>query len=166
MPTPQTDANQFLGGVIMPVLAGLGMDSPSAEKLLMMTACHESMGFCYRVQLSGPALSYFQIEPNTLDDLYRNYLSYRPGRLAQLDAYLPSGMPRLEALEANDAYACAAARMIYARVAEALPDVHDDMALADYAKRYWNTALGKATAEKYLADFHTYGPNPAPSNWA
>ncbi len=165
MPTPQTDANHFLSGVIMPVLAGLGMDSPSAAKLLMMTACHESMGFCYRTQVNGPALSYFQVEPNTLDDLYKNYLAYRPRRQAQLDAYLPVGMSHLEALEADDAYACAAARMIYARVAEALPNVRDDMALAEYAKRYWNTAFGKATPEKYLADFHTYGPSPAPSSW-
>ncbi|WP_262689771.1 hypothetical protein [Kordiimonas aestuarii] len=165
-PQPQTDANTFLDGVIIPVLRDLGMDSPAAEKLLMMTAAHESMGFRYRAQVGGPALSYFQIEPATLEDLYQNYLAYRPGRQAMLDIYLPAGMGRIDALEHDDRYACAAARLLYARVPDALPVVSDDMALAAYAKRYWNTDFGKATPEKYLDDFISYGPKPCPTGWA
>ncbi|WP_417451267.1 hypothetical protein [Kordiimonas sp.] len=165
LPEPQTDANTFLARVIIPVLADLGMDSPAAEKLLMMTAAHESMGFRYRVQVGGPALSYFQIEPATLEDLYVNYLSFRRGRQAMLDAYLPDGMSRTQALEQDDHYACAAARLLYARMPEALPDVADDMALAAYAKRNWNTSYGNATPEKYLDDFINYGPKPCPATW-
>ena len=149
----------------MPVLDAMNMDSVAAEKLLIMTAAHESMGFRYRRQVGGPALSYFQIEPATLDDLYSNYLAYRPNRQKVVDVFVPIGMNRREALEHDDRYACACARMIYARVAEALPDAGDEPALAAYAKRYWNTPAGKATAAKYLADFRAHVPVPAPAHW-
>jgi hypothetical protein len=165
VPEPMTHARAFLNGAIVPVLHAMGMSGVAAEKLLLMTAAHESMGFRYRRQVGGPALSYFQIEPATLDDLYANYLAFRPRRQTAVDAFLPAGMDRLEALEHDDRYACALARMIYARVAEALPDAEDELALANYAKRYWNTPSGKATAEKYLRDFRAYGPTPAPVHW-
>lgn len=165
MPDPQTNGDDFLTGVIIPVLTQIEMNSPEAQKLLMMTACHESMGFRYRKQVNGPALSYFQIEPATLNDLYDNYLAYRPDKQALLDGYLPEGMDRLEALETQDDYACCAARLIYYRQPAAIPPVTDEEALAVYAKQYWNTELGKATPEKYLQDFHRYGPENPPSDW-
>ena len=125
------------------------------------------MGFRYRTQVGGgPALSYFQMEPATLEDLYHNYLDYRPDLRSRLDAYLPSDMHRIDALKNDDRYACAAARLQYARMPEALPNVADDMALAAYAKRYWNTNAGKATPGQYLDDFAAYGPQPYPANWA
>ncbi len=165
VPEPQTHAYAFLDGVIAPVLQTLRMGSVAAEKLLLMTAAHESMGFRYRRQVGGPALSYFQIEPATLDDLYANYLAFRPARQAKMDAFLPTGMNRLDALEQDDRYACACARMIYARVQAALPDAADDMALAAYAKQHWNTHAGKASAAKYLHDFHLHCPAPHPERW-
>lgn len=166
MAEPLTNADDFLKSVIHPVLDRMGMNSSAAAKLLMITACHESLGFRYRRQVGGPALSFFQIEPDTLDDLYENYLKYRPGRQMLLDQYLPDDMTRVEALEKRDDYACAAARLIYARVPAPLPEVGDVAGLAAYCKRYWNTDLGAATPEKYLADFERYGPHPAPASWA
>lgn len=166
MPDPLTTANDFLDQTLTPVLDEMAMNSPAASKLLMMTATHESMGFRYRVQVGGPALSYYQIEPSTLDDLYKNYLSFRPERQALLDKYLPEGMSRNEALKNNDDYATAAARLQYSRVPEALPDVGDNEALAKYAKQYWNTDLGAATWQNYVDSFKLYGPNPAPADWA
>jgi len=165
MSEPETNADGFLRDVIEPVLKDMAMDGAAAEKILMMTACHESMGFRYRAQVGGPALSFFQIEPNTLDDLYENYLSCRPDKQALVDAYLPEGMDRFEALEKEDKYACAAARMIYWRVPEGLPEVADDEGLAAYAKQYWNTPEGAATVEKYLDDYRRYGPKPEPQSW-
>ncbi|SDD28061.1 hypothetical protein [Kordiimonas lacus] len=166
MADPETNADDFLKDVIEPVLKDMAMDGAAAEKLLMMTACQESMGFRYRVQQGGPALSYFQVEPNTLNDLYENYLAFRPDMQALVDAYLPEELDRLEALETDDKYACAVARMIYWRVPEALPHVLDDEGLAAYAKKYWNTEQGAATAQKYLDDYRRYGPNPEPVGWA
>ena len=167
MPESKTSADKLLKEIIQPVLDEMGMRSAAAEKLLIMTAAHESLGFRYRRQQGGgPALSYYQIEPATLDDLYENYLAFRPGKQALLDAYLPEETSRTDALENSDKYATAAARLIYARVPDALPDVADDEALAAYAKKFWNTDLGAATPEKYLADYRAYGPKPEPASWA
>jgi len=166
MADPKTNSDDFLKETLEPVLTEMGMRSPSAEKLLIMTAAHESMGYRYRAQQGGPALSYYQIEPNTLDDLYTNYLAFRPAKQALLDAYLPEGMARAEALENIDSYATAAARLIYGRVPDALPGVADSEALAKYAKKFWNTELGAATWEKYLSDYNLYGPKPEPTTWA
>ncbi|NVJ71366.1 MAG: hypothetical protein HWE08_13475 [Alphaproteobacteria bacterium] len=169
---PRMTTPAFLETVITPVLQDLGretvaLDSPAAAKLLMMTACHESAGLYYRRQVGGgPALSFFQIEPGTLEDLYTNFLAYRPQFKAVLDSYLPAGMSRIDALATEDRYACAAARLLYWRHPAPIPAVTDDEGLAQYAKEYWNTALGAATAENYLDDFKRWGPAPAPKSWA
>lgn len=149
------DGRQFRLEVVRPVLLDMGMWSEAAENLLMMTAAHESMGFKHRRQIGGPALSYFQIEPATLQDLYDNYLSYRPGRQAELDKWYSGD--RLVALENDDRYATAVARMIYARVKDPLPAYDDLEALALYAKRYWNTPEGKASPGKYRDDYLRWG---------
>lgn len=128
------------------------MNSASAQKLLLMAACHESGGLKHWRQIGGPALSYFQIEAATLYDLSENYLSYRSGRQALLDAHLPQGKSREVALQESDAYACAAARFLYAWVCAALPAAADEVAMSEYCKKYWNTELGRATAQKYLDD--------------
>jgi len=152
------NASDFLADTLRPTLHEIGMYSPSAEKLLLMTACHESAGFKYRRQVGGPALSFFQMEPNTLTDLYDNYLSYRPDRLAMLDQYRPLPLSHTEALERIDAYACAAARLQYSRVKEPLPEASDDWGMAEYCKEHWNTTAGKATPQKYYDDWLRYKP--------
>lgn len=166
------DAKEFLENSLRPTLiemdsmpnsTEIDMYSLAAEKLLLMTACHESGGFEYRHQQGGgPALSYFQMEPSTLNDLYKNYLSYHPDLRDMLDSYLPEGMSPEEALEKVDAYACAATRLQYSRFSEALPEASDDWAMAGYCKKYWNTDAGKATQQKYYDDWQTYKPDGYP----
>jgi len=151
-------ASEFLADTLRPTLIVMGMHSPAAEKLLLMTACHESMGFRYRRQIKGPALSYFQIEPATLADLYDSYLDYRSAKRATLNKHLPGDMTPLEALKNDDTYAVACARMIYARVSAPLPDADDEHGLAAYAKKHWNTEAGKATAQKYYDDYQRWKP--------
>lgn len=159
------NANEFLTNAVRPVLHKMGMWSAAAEKLLIMTACHESGGFQYRTQQGGPAVSYFQIEPASFNDLWHRYLEGKDERRKLVDQFLPSGVDPLVALELNDEFACAVARMKYASVPEALPAVSDDEALAQYCKTHWNTEAGKATPEKYLRDFQLYAPNPLPAEW-
>lgn len=152
------NARQFLEETLRPTLHKMEMYSPAAEKLLLMTACHESGGFVYDRQVDGPALSYYQIEPATLNDLYENYLSFRPERQALLDQFMPEEDIRDEGLM-DAVYATAAARLIYTRVPEALPEFADDDGMGRYCKKYWNTEAGKATAEKYINDWLRYKPD-------
>jgi len=152
------NAQEFLDEILHPTLQKMEMDSPEAEKLLLMTACHESGGFVYDRQVGGPALSYFQVEPNTLNDLYTNYLDYRPEKKELLDQFKPSEDCTTEEALMDPVFATAAARMIYARVSEPLPELTDDDAMGRYCKKYWNTDAGKATAEKYVNDWLRYKP--------
>jgi len=152
-----TTAIQFLNGVIRPVLHDMDMWSKSAERLLLMTASHESGGFKHRKQVGGgPALSFYQIEPDTLRDLYRNHLSFHGHKREAIRLFELEGFDTPEIALLDDKYATAAARLIYSRCPEPLPDAADLENLGRYCKSYWNTDLGKATPQKYVDDFMRY----------
>ncbi len=153
------NATEFLEGTLRPTLLKMDMQSPSAEKLLLMTACHESGGFKYDRQVDGgPALSYYQIEPETLEDLYLNFLEYRPRRKALLNGFEPSANCTPEEALMDPVYATAAGRLIYSRVLQPLPAVDNDNGLADYWKAHWNTPLGKGTVDEFLKDWRHCKP--------
>lgn len=143
---------QFRKRVIRPVLARLNLWSPAAELLLLGTALHESNNLKYIAQVGGgPALGLYQMEPFTLDDLYRNALS-GPGVPARvLNDFMVNGFTRAENLSANPLYATAACRLQYWRFPEPLPAPDDALGLARYWKRYWNTEQGAGTPEHFIA---------------
>ena len=71
-------ASQTLALVIRPALEKLSLWSLSAEELVLGTAIVES-GLTYLKQHGdGPALGLWQVEPATHDDLYTNFLNFRP----------------------------------------------------------------------------------------
>lgn len=146
----------FIYNIIRPTLEKMDMWSPAAEKLLVMIACHESMGFRFRKQISGPAVSFYQIEPATFTDVWDRYLGRRQLKKANVVQFLPDDLTPIEALTISDEFATSIARMKLYMVPEALPLATDDEGLARYAKKYWNSELGKATPEKYLNDFQIY----------
>ena len=156
--------------------------SPAAERLLFMTAAHESGGFKYRRQIAGykadgsiipgVARSLWQIEPATYRDLWDTYLTavapQRGALMKRLMQLLLTERERVDplaALETNDYWACAVARMIYARVPAPLPKVYQAAKLGAYAKEHWNTKLGAATSEVYVHDAETHGPVCNPDEW-
>ena len=122
--------------------------SESAARLLCMIAGHESGGFCYVHQLGGPALGLFQMEPLTFQDV-----SEYCARKDYLDGELPSIPSRL-IFDAH--FAAAMARVFFLRIPEPLPDPDHITALANYAKRYWNTWQGKATPDDYANAWRTH----------
>ncbi|WP_422444221.1 hypothetical protein [Endozoicomonas sp. ALB091] len=139
--------------VIKPTLLHLGMHSESAVNLLLGTVAHESKMGAFLKQVGGPALGIYQIEPATLEDVYKNYLSYRPSLLKDIEALRAEGMTRDQSLINNLAYATAIARLVYRRVPEPLP-AHDDIAgLAAYWKKHYNTYLGKGNRQQFMDAF-------------
>ena len=71
-------ASQILSLVIRPALSKINLWSHSAEELVLGTAIVES-GLTYIRQWDdGPALGLWQVEPSTQNDLYTNFLNYRP----------------------------------------------------------------------------------------
>jgi hypothetical protein len=148
----------LLSYVIEPVLKDLGLYSPEAAQLLLATAAQESSLGEYLVQLGeGPALGIFQMEPNTHDDIYDNYLFYRPELRDSVEAFLFGGQPPEFNLVSNLAYMTAMARIHYLRVPEALPALGDIAGMARYWKKFYNTSEGKGTEEEFKHNFHRFG---------
>lgn len=155
--------------VIRPTLQYLHPQIPhsgEAEDLLLMTAAHESNLGQYLKQVNGPALGIYQMEPETLRDIQENFLQFRPSLMDTVEDFLaPFGDSPEWDLVYNLAYATAAARVHYFRVPEALPKRVDHVlgeeffkedylwALAAYAKRFWNTPEGAATADDYYEKY-------------
>lgn len=72
--------DHLLQDVIRPALAVIGLQSVAAEQLLLGTAAAESrLGTYLHQQGNGPALSPWQIEPATHEDVWRNVLAFKPG---------------------------------------------------------------------------------------
>lgn len=142
-------------GMIRTALLTLDLPrSEAAVRLLCMTAAHESGQYRYSRQITGPAMGLFQMEPNTFYDVMK-YINGRPDRF---HVFLVDQHIKPEAMVFDFVFATAIARIFYLRIPKALPDPDDLRGLADYAKQYWNTALGKATADDYYeAYIRDYG---------
>ena len=137
--------------VIRPVLQALELHSAEAEDLLMMTAAQESkLGF-HLVQINGPALGIYQIEPATHRDILR-YLSRRTDLAHKVGSFAVKGSD--DELTWNLAYATAIARIKYYMVPTPIPSTVEGQAA--YYKKYYNTPLGKATALEAMENYLKY----------
>lgn len=141
---------QFSEQIVAPSLKHMGLWSKSAEQLVLGTSIVESH-LTWLVQLgSGPAKGLFQVEPNTVNDLYSNYLPYRPDLLSLLNKITIPSMPRETQLVYNLWYSAAICRLLYFRHPEALPEAGDIAGHANYWKKYYNTSAGKGNPQNYI----------------
>jgi len=108
----------------------------------------------FLVQLGGgPALGIFQMEPNTHDDIWLNFLQYREALAGEIRGqYMVNGVA--SELVWNLAYATAMCRMHYLRKPGAIPTSVEGMAA--YWKKHYNTELGKGTEEEFIANYNRY----------
>lgn len=151
-----TKIESFRDEVIVPTLRCMGYNTPNRVQLLLGTALHESAGLRYRKQIKGPAISFYQIEPATFQDIWKNYLNYRLHLLERVQTLqAPFDLP-LEALRYNDYFATAVACVFYLRIPEKLPKYGDILGQAQYWKKYYNTVKGKGTVEAYLESWNSY----------
>ncbi len=123
-----------------------------AEDLLMATCVAESLGGTYLKQVGGPALGIYQMEPFTHNDIWKNYLAYKPDlfrRLLTLSGS-PSPMEHPELMVSNLTYATAMARVHYYRVSEPLPKNSSLELLGQYWKDHYNTKAGAGTADHFV----------------
>jgi len=141
--------NQFEDLIVQPTLEELGCATPNAIQLVTATALAESRLF-YIHQLGGPALGVFQMEPATHDDVWNNYLRYRPEIADKIDA-MGTGLRCPHELIWNLKYAAAMCRIHYLRVPKPLPQYNNAHSMAQYWKEHYNTHLGKGTIEHFLS---------------
>ena len=157
------DFNQFKEHVVIPTLKYLDSEIPYSEEavdLLLLTCAHESRGGTYLRQkgMTGDvgAFGVYQMELATHADIYLNFLNHRNALYDLAYALQSESFTVAQDLITSLAYATAMARVHYWRVAEALPSKDDTRylpLLGEYAKKYYNTNLGKATASKYVMDY-------------
>jgi len=155
--------HQFRKHVVIPTLEYLADEIPYSEEavdLLMLTAGHESKGgkFLRQVGMLGDsgAFGVYQMEMATHEDIYVNFLQYKEKLESPIIALVSEELSSQQDLITNLAYATAMARVHYWRVKEALPskqEVNYLDNLGKYAKQYYNTVEGKATASKYVTDY-------------
>lgn len=150
---------QFYTHVIAPVLRVMAehdprFDSLAARRLLLGTAVEESRLAAIAQYGSGPALSFFQIEPSTHTDIRR--WAHERGLDSVLDEFVAEWTSSEGQLASNAAYACAVARLIYFRIPEPLPAAGDLPGLGRYWKQYYNTRLGKGSAVKWERTYRRY----------
>lgn len=131
------------------VLVKLGL--PGIElvhKLIVMIAAHESAYGKYSKQINGPALGLTQIEPATHDYIW--------DQCEGIEKYAAKfGFTRdVKQLETNPAYCVFVTRMRIKMDPVPLPSTVE--AMADWAKKHWNTEDGKATADDYRKAFLTW----------
>jgi hypothetical protein len=143
------------------VLRRINMHSEAAVNLLMGTAAQESQFGTYLRQLNGgPAVGVFQMEPDTMMDIWQNYLRNRL-QLAD-DVFFATRMvwfdtpPDTDIMEYNLAYAIIMARLHYRRVPEPLPEADDIKGLARYWKKYYNTPKGAGTEAEFVRNYKKY----------
>ena len=125
-----------------------------AVKLLLMTAAHESDLGKYLKQNPGPARGAWQMEPATLDDHLKWMKSTRFDMFADVEELRPPALSPKDATMLCLPYACVMARVHYFRRPDPIPD--DLEGMARMAKKIFNTELGKATPEKYLAAYRRF----------
>jgi hypothetical protein len=155
--------SQFKDLIVVPTLKYLDPEIPfsdAAVNLLLLTWATESQGGKYIKQLGGgPALSVFQMERDTHDDHWKNWLRYKPDLWTKVDKLTLRHqflLDRFDELAGNLYYATAMARVHYYRSSYKLPDADDEIGLAMMWKGVYNTHLGAGVPSKAINDYRKY----------
>ena len=156
---------QLLDLIITPTHKYMGgnYQSDSADLLSLCTTAIESDCGYYIKQVNGPALSIWQMEPLTHNDIWYNCDALKINYLGSLfhkilslsfgDETTPVDIGHTDLID-SPKYACAMARLKYAMDEYPLPKVTGDRKLDEvnfyeYYKRVYNTELGKSTFSKW-----------------
>src|SRR5690348_16020572 len=108
------NASQLREFIIKPVLYDLVLDSVDAEELLLFTCANESDGGTYLKQIHGPALGIYQMEPETYNDIWQNYIRNKSAlNLKMVTHFNCNFVPSEERLIYDLKFATAMARIQY-----------------------------------------------------
>lgn len=142
---------------IRPALQAIGLDDPAHINIVTGIGLVES-GYVWLEQLNGGlAKGFWQMEPETHDDIWRNSLP-APSR-----SRIASGLNRLLCGQQHTAnlmitfplYGAAMCATKVFLAPEPIPDADDAAGQARYHKRFYNSPLGAACALSNIPDFQT-----------
>ncbi len=138
---------------VRPALKSIDLWSPAAEDLVFGTGLQESQYQFLHQGGVGPALGYWQMEPATANDIWTNFLAFRPA-LRDATSKLLAGRDRVGTLVTDPIYAAAMCRLRYYRVSAPLPPWGDVNAYGAYWKQWYNTPAGAGTAEEWVKNWN------------
>ena len=151
--------------VIYPALNKMGMWSEAAGELVLGTAIVESNLTYLKQHGDGPALGLWQVEPATHEDLYANYLNYRPEMMSSLMELRSPALNMNENLATNLMYGAAVCRLCYYRKPDPLPEAGDVEGQGKFWKKHYNTPLGAGTVPKYVFKVQQTFKELEPRSW-
>ena len=136
--------------IIAWTLEFLDMDSPEAREMVYKTGMAETGFRAIEQYGDGPAVGYFQVEPDTINDTIINYVSYRPNIQNKLWNLGFDEKDSAIRVMGNIPLQVAFCRLKYRRDKHALPKCGDIEAQAKYWKRIYNSYKGKGTIEHFI----------------
>ena len=149
--------DQLLKYIIRPTLQEMGpqFTSQSAEVLLLITAAVESdLGHFVHQVGGGPAMGLYQMEPDTHEDLWDNWLDYRPDS----SNLISGGRSDPSRLMWDLRYSTQLCRMHYWRFPEPLPEYWDRDGHWAYYRYRWNSFLGATSPRKFNLTWTSLDP--------
>ncbi len=155
-----TDTSEIVPLIREVCMSLLGHANDNEVRLMLGTWAAENGAF-HRKQIGGgPARGLWQMEWQTADDIFENYLKYRIPLFEELckiwiDLIITEYIPLIwtdygRHLKRYDDFACAMARVHYLRDPDPIPD--DLEGQATYWLRVYN-AGGKGTVDHYLSQW-------------
>jgi len=139
--------------IIVPTLDYLEHLSTASLRLVLGTALVESRASLVRQLEDGPALGIYQMEPATHDDIWMNWLQFRPDLANSVLALRGNWPIGAGAMVGNFFYATAMCRIQYLRVPFRLPHWENAKGMASYWKRWYNTPAGLGKEEEAVEWF-------------
>jgi hypothetical protein len=139
--------------LIKETLIEIGLYSQEAENLIIGTIAQESHLGKYIEQVRGPAKGICQMEPNTYNDIWNNYLKYKP-ELSDKILKLSVDANDADEMRWNLKLSIAMCRVHYLRVPTAIPLSLERQ--AEYWKKFYNTRFGKGTIEQYIKNYNRF----------
>lgn len=151
------DVKEFRDLILVPAIKSVDLFSAEAVQLLLSTMAQESsMGkyVAQKVKVGyGAALGVFQMESVTYNDIVNGYIEDHPVMKQKiLDSCNFKVFPSSNEMIWNLRFASIMARIFYLRCLGELPAIDDVEGQFKYYKTFWNTSLGKATHEEFMAN--------------
>lgn len=143
--------------VVAPAIEDLAAPDATARINLVTGIGLAETGYCALQQWDhGPALGWWQMERDTHNSLWLNYLATgKAGGIygARMMRMCGVGVERTSQLVSNLRYAAAMTGSFFLALPAPLPDADDAEGMADYHKTYYNTSLGKANSAANVSLF-------------
>ena len=145
----KNDIKDIINEVLAKLEKATGIRKTREAVALIYETGNAETGYRNLVQMGGgPAVSFFQLEPATIQDIFNNYVEYRQPLLEVLIEIGLDPMNLEFCVKTNIAIAICMCRFHYRRVPSAIPKTKEQRAI--YWKEYYNTNLGKGTIDHFL----------------